>query len=168
MASEIVMNVGEALVGDGNEVAHIDLLIGSKSGPVGVAFANALANQSAGHTNLLAVLTPNLIAKPATVMITKVTIKGMKQAVQMFGPAQYGVAKAVADSMAEGTIPAGQADDLVIVCGVFIHPQAEDSQKILKYNYEATKLAIANAMKGSPTAAEITAKKDSVKHPFAG
>jgi len=74
----------------------------------------------------------------------------------------------VADSMAEGTIPAGQADDLVIVCGVFIHPQAEDSQKILKYNYEATKLAIANAMKGSPTAAEITAKKDSVKHPFAG
>jgi 5,6,7,8-tetrahydromethanopterin hydro-lyase len=168
MASEIVMNVGEALVGDGNEVAHIDLLIGSKSGPVGVAFANALANQSAGHTNLLAVLTPNLIAKPATVMITKVTIKGMKQAVQMFGPAQYGVAKAVADSVAEGTIPAGQADDLVIVCGVFIHPQAEDSQKILKYNYEATKLAIANAMKGSPTAAEITAKKDSVKHPFAG
>jgi 5,6,7,8-tetrahydromethanopterin hydro-lyase len=124
------MYVGEGLVGDGNEIAHIDLLIGSKSGPVGVAFANALANQSAGHTNLLAVLTPNLAVKPATVLVTKVTIKGMKQAVQMFGPAQYAVAKAVADCVADGTIPADQAEELVIVCGVFIHPAAEDDAKI--------------------------------------
>ena len=98
------MYIGEALVGDGNEIAHIDLLIGGKDGPVGVAFANALARQSAGHTNLLAVLTPNLAVKPATVLITKVTIKGMKQAVQMFGPAQAAVAKAVADSVADGVI----------------------------------------------------------------
>src|ERR671935_142692 len=104
------MFIGEALVGEGNEVAHIDLLIGSKDGPVGVAFANALARQSEGHSNLLAVLTPNLICKPATVLITKVTIKGAKQAVQMFGPAQHAVAKAVADSVAEGIIPKGDAD----------------------------------------------------------
>jgi 5,6,7,8-tetrahydromethanopterin hydro-lyase len=168
MASSIVLNIGEALVGEGNEIAHIDLLIGSKSGPVGSAFAEALANQSAGHTNLLAVLTPNLIAKPATILVTKVTIKGMKQAVQMFGPAQYAVAKAVADSVAAGTIPAGDAEDLVIICGVFIHPAAEDNAKILKYNYEATKLSIERAMTGLPTVAEITAQKDSVKHPFSG
>ncbi|MGO9470940.1 MAG: formaldehyde-activating enzyme [Isosphaeraceae bacterium] len=168
MASDIVMNIGEALVGDGNEVAHIDLLIGSKTGPVGAAFANALANQSAGHTNLLAVLEPNLVAKPATVLVTKVTMKGLKQVLQMFGPAQYAVAKAVADCVAEGTIPASQADDLVIVCGVFIHPAADDNAKILKYNYEATKLSIQRAMKNLPTASEITAKKDSAKHPFAG
>ncbi len=168
MASNIIINIGEALVGEGNEIAHIDLMIGDKTGPVGVAFANALANQSAGHTNLLAVLTPNLIAKPATVMITKVTIKGMKQAVQMFGPAQYAVAKAVADSVADGTIPASLADELVIVCGVFIHPAAEVDAKILKYNYEATKLSIERAMKSSPTIAEITSQKDTVKHPFAG
>ncbi|MFM7131084.1 MAG: formaldehyde-activating enzyme [bacterium] len=161
------MYVGEALVGDGNEIAHIDLLIGSKSGPVGVAFANALANQSAGHTNLLAVLSPNLAVKPATVMITKVTIKGMKQAVQMFGPAQYAVAKAVADSVAEGVIPADQAEDLVIVCGVFIHPAAEDDAKIQKYNYEATKEAIKNAMGGKPTAAEMVSARQSAAHPFA-
>ncbi len=168
MASEIVMNVGEALSGDGNEIAHIDLLIGSKSGPVGTAFANALARQSEGHTNLLAVLTPNVVAKPATVMITKVTIKGMKQVVQMFGPAQYAVAKAVADCVGEGTIPADAAEDLVIVCGVFIHPAAEDNAKILKYNYDATKLAIERAMKNLPSISEITAQKDTVKHPFAG
>jgi 5,6,7,8-tetrahydromethanopterin hydro-lyase len=168
MASDIVMNIGEALVGEGNEIAHIDLLIGSKTGPVGTAFANALANQSAGHTNLLAVLTPNLVAKPATVLITKVTMKGMKQVVQMFGPAQHAVAKAVADCVANGTIPASQADDLVIVCGVFIHPAAEDNAKILKYNYEATKLSIERAMKNQPTPSEITSQKDTVKHPFAG
>ena len=72
------MFIGEALDGDGNEIAHIDLMIGSKSGPVGTAFANALSTQSEGHTNLLAVLAPNIAVKPATVMVTKVTIKGMK------------------------------------------------------------------------------------------
>src|ERR1700731_5217067 len=108
MPSSIVMNIGEALAGEGNEVAHIDLLIGDKAGPVGVAFANALARQSAGHSNLLAVLAPNLAVKPAAVLITKVTIKGAKQAVQMFGPAQAAVAKAVADSVGEGVIAAKQ------------------------------------------------------------
>src|SRR5438094_3161684 len=139
------MYIGEALVGEGNEVAHIDLLIGSKDGPVGTAFANALASQTQGHSNLLAVLEPNLICKPATVLITKVTIKGAGQAVQMFGPAQAAVAKAVADSVAEGIIPKGAADDLVCVCGVFIHPEAKDDTKIHQYNYEATKPAIQRA-----------------------
>lgn len=160
--------IGEALTGDGNEIAHIDLMVGSKDGPVGVAFANALARQSEGHTNLLAVLAPNVAVKPATVMVTKVTIKGMKQAVQMFGPAQAAVAKAVADCVADGVIPKDQAEDLVIVCGVFIHPQAEDDQKIYNYNYEATKMAIANAMQSKPSADEMVAAKDSAAHPFRG
>jgi 5,6,7,8-tetrahydromethanopterin hydro-lyase len=168
MASEHTMYVGEALAGEGNEIAHIDLLIGSKDGPVGVAFATALVNQSNGHSNLLAVLEPNLLAKPATMLITKVTIKGMKQAVQMFGPAQYAVAKAVADCLADGTIPSAAAEDLVIVCGVFIHPAAEDNHKILKYNHEATKMAIVNAMKKLPSATDVVARKDQAKHPFAG
>lgn len=160
------MFIGEALVGDGNEIAHIDLLIGDKAGPVGVAFANALATQSQGHSSLLAVITPNLICKPATVMITKVTIKGAKQAVQMFGPAQAAVARAVADSVAEGVIPKDKADEYVIVCGVFIHWAAEDDNKIFQYNYDATKQAIKSAMTGSPKIDDITAKKDTVKHPF--
>jgi len=161
----MAMFIGEGLVGDGNEIAHIDLLIGDKEGPVGVAFANALATQSAGHSSLLAVVTPNLICKPATVMITKVTIKGAKQAVQMFGPAQAAVARAVVDSVNEGVIPKGKADDYVIVCGVFIHWQAADNAKIYKYNYEATKLAIKNAMAGTPKIDEIIAKKETA-HPF--
>ena len=160
------MMIGEALVGEGNEVAHIDLLIGDKAGPVGVAFANALATQSAGHSSLLAVVSPNIVCKPATVMITKVTIKGAKQAVQMFGPAQAAVAKAVADCVAEGIIPKSEADNLVIVCGVFIHWEAKDNAKIYQYNYEATKLSIQRAMRGEPKIEEILAKKDSARHPF--
>ena len=159
------MFIGEGLVGDGNEIAHIDLLIGEKTGPVGTAFANALANQSAGHSSLLAVITPNLMCKPATVMITKVTIKGAKQAVQMFGPAQAAVARAVVDSVAEGVIPKGKAEDYVIVCGVFIHWAATDDTKIYQYNYEATKLAIKTAMAGEPKIDEVIKRKDE-KHPF--
>jgi 5,6,7,8-tetrahydromethanopterin hydro-lyase len=160
------MFIGEALSGDGNEIAHIDLLIGSKDGPVGTAFAAALANQSAGHNNLLAVIAPNLICKPATVLITKVTIKGMTQAAQMFGPAQKGVAKAVADCVASGAIPKGDVENLVIVVGVFIHPAAKDDKKIYQYNYDATKLAIERAMKSEPKIDEILAKKDTAKHPI--
>ena len=162
------MFVGEALVGDGVEIAHIDLLIGNKDGPVGTAFANALARQSEGHSNLLAVLTPNLAVKPATVMITKVTIKGAKQAVQMFGPAQAAVAKAVADSVEAGVIPKDQCEDLVIVAGVFIHWEAEDDKKIYEYNYQATKDSIANAMAGKPTADEVVSGKEEAAHPFRG
>ena len=160
------MFIGEALVGDGNEIAHIDLLIGAKTGPVGTAFANALAGQSRGHSNLLAVLAPNLICKPATVLITKVTIQGAKQAVQMFGPAQAAVAKAVADSVADGVFSKAQAEELVIVCGVFIHWEAADDKKIYEYNYAATKLSIERAMKNEPKIDEILAKKDTAKHPF--
>jgi 5,6,7,8-tetrahydromethanopterin hydro-lyase len=160
------MHIGEALVGEGNEVAHIDLLVGSKDGPVGVAFATALAGQTRGHSNLLAVLTPNLVCKPATVLVTKVTIQGAKQAVQMFGPAQAAVAKAVTDCVAAGVVPKSEADNLVIVCGVFIHWDAKDDTKIYQYNYEATKLALQRAMKDEPRIDEVLSKKESAKHPF--
>ncbi len=159
------MYIGEALAGDGNEIAHIDLLIGDKNGPVGVAFANALANQKQGFSNLLAVITPNLICKPATVLITKVTIEGGKQALQMFGPAQAAVARAVVDSVAAGVIPKNEADNLVIVCGVFIHWDAKDDVKIYQFNYDAAKLAIQRAMKNEPKIDEILARKGE-KHPF--
>ena len=162
------MFIGEALVGEGNEIAHIDLLIGNKDGPVGVAFANALARQSKGHSNLLALLMPNQAVKPSTVMITKFTMDSLNQAVQMFGPAQTAVGKAVADSVADGVIPKDQAEDLVIVCGVFIHKAAEDNKKIYDFNYEATKLAISNAMSGKPTVDEMIEAKDTAEHPYKG
>lgn len=164
----MTMSVGESLVGDGNEVAHIDLLIGSKDGPVGEAFAAALLNQKEGHTNLLAVVAPNLPAKPDTIMANKVTLKGEKQVGQIFGPAQAAVSRAVVDSVSEGVIPEGDVDDLCIVVGVFIHWLAEDDKKIFDWNYEATKEAIARAMGDEPKAAAVIEQSKDARHPFAG
>ncbi len=160
------MLVGESLVGEGNEVAHIDLIIGPRGTPAETAFANALVNNKEGFTSLLAVVAPNLMTKPATVMFNKVTIKGAKQAVQMFGPAQRGVAMAVADSVEDGTIPADEADNLFICVGVFIHWQAEDDKKIQDYNYQAVRESIARAVRGEPSAQEVVSKKSAAHHPF--
>jgi 5,6,7,8-tetrahydromethanopterin hydro-lyase len=159
--------VGESLVGDGNEVAHVDLLIGPRGSAVETAFCNALTNNKDGFTSLLAVVAPNLLTKPNTILFNKVTIKGAKQAVQMFGPAQYAVAKAVADSVADGTVPADEADDLFICVGVFIHWLATDDKKNQDFNYRATKEALQRAVTGKPTAAEVTAQRNTAKHPFA-
>ena len=158
--------LGESLVGDGNEVAHIDLIIGSKSGPAGNAFANALANNKDGFTTLLAVVAPNLPAKPDTLLFNKVTIKGAKQAVQMFGPAQAAVARAVVDSVESGVIPKDRVDDLCVLVGVFIHWEAASDDKIFEYNYTATKEALARALKNEPKVADVIARAKSEKHPF--
>jgi 5,6,7,8-tetrahydromethanopterin hydro-lyase len=159
--------VGESLVGEGNEVAHIDLIIGPRGSAAETAFATALTNNKDGFTSLLAVIAPNLLCKPATILFNKVTIKGAKQAVQMFGPAQHAVAKAVADSVAEGVIPQDEAENLFICVGVFIHWDAADNKKIQDFNYRATKEALARAVAGEPKIAEVVAKRDQVKHPFA-
>jgi 5,6,7,8-tetrahydromethanopterin hydro-lyase len=161
------LRVGESLVGEGNEVAHIDLIIGPRGSAAETAFANCLTNNKDGFSSLLAVVAPNLMVKPATVMFNKVTIKGSKQAVQMFGPAQRGVAMAVADCVENGTIPADEADDLFIAVGVFIHWMAEDDAKIQEYNYKAVKESIERAVAGSPTAKEVVAAKATATHPFA-
>src|SRR5213593_3750593 len=149
--------LGESLVGEGNEVAHIDLIIGSKTGPAGRAFCNALTNNKDGFTTLLAVVAPNLPAKPDTLLFNKVTIKGAKQAVQMFGPAQSAVARAVVDSLAAGVIPKDKADDYCIMVGVFIHWDASDDTKIYDYNYQATKESIQRALARKPAFDEVIA-----------
>ncbi|KAB2943453.1 MAG: formaldehyde-activating enzyme [Candidatus Methanoperedens sp.] len=159
--------IGEALAGDGNEIAHIDLVIGPRGGPVETAFMNSLAMPREGHTPLLAVLEPNLQPKPCTLMVNKVTIKNADQAVLMFGAGQAAVAKAVIDSVEEGVIAKSDAEDLLIIVSVFIHWEAKDKQKIYDYNYEATKLAIKRAIASEPSVGEALARKDKAKHPFA-
>ena len=167
MAKITNLRVGESLVGEGNEIAHIDLIIGPRGSAAESAFANALTNNKDGFSTLLAVVAPNLLVKPATILFNKVTIKGSKQAVQLFGPAQRAVAIAVAESVEEGIIPIEEADDLFISVGVFIHWLAEDDAKIEEYNYKATKEAIARAVAGLPTVQEVLAGKNDAKHPFA-
>jgi bifunctional enzyme Fae/Hps len=160
--------VGEALVGEEPEVAHIDLIIGKKSGPAGVAFANALAQPTAGHTPILAVIRPNLPAKPSTLIVPKVTIRDLEDAEKVFGPAQSAVAKAVADAVEEGIIPKEEAEDYVVIVSVFIHPKGRDYQRIYRYNYAATKLALQRALSGFPSIDKVLEEKDKAIHGMVG
>jgi bifunctional enzyme Fae/Hps len=160
--------IGEALVGEGEEVAHIDLLIGDKHGPVGYSFAQSLSNLSAGHTPLLAVIRPNLPPKPHTVIVPKVTIKDMEDAGKIFGPAQFAVAKAVADAVEDGILPKEIIEDWVVIVSVFIHPKAKDERRIYHYNYSATKLALNRALQSYPSLEKVMYDKDRARHPFMG
>jgi bifunctional enzyme Fae/Hps len=166
--AEKVFLIGEALIGEGNEVAHIDLLLGDKDGPVGEAFASGLTNLSAGHTPLLAVIRPNLPPKPHTLLVPKVTIKNMEDVGKIFGPAQAAVAKAVADAVEDGIVPKEKIDEWVIVCSVFISPKATDFRKIYQYNYGATRLALKRALSKYPPLEKIMYDKDRAKHPIMG
>ena len=167
-AGKFVYLIGEALIGEGNEVAHIDLLMGDKNGPVGQAFAAGMTHLSAGHTPLLAVIRPNLPPKPHTLLVPKVTVKNIGDVGKIFGPAQAAVAKAVADAVEEGVIPEEKVDDWVIVCSVFVHPQAADFSKIYRYNYSATKLALKRALSKYPSLEKVMYDKDRAKHPIMG
>jgi len=160
------LRIGEALAGKDAEVAHIDLLIGEKTGPVGEAYAKAKATPSAGHEPLLAILEPNLAVKPTTVIIPTVTTRSMRQASMVYGPAQTAVAKAVADSVADGTIPKAAVDDLIIIAGVFVHPTAVDRQRVYINNYKAMRHAIRKAIENRPTVGEMLQNKERAKHPF--
>ncbi|MFZ0006256.1 bifunctional 5,6,7,8-tetrahydromethanopterin hydro-lyase/3-hexulose-6-phosphate synthase [Methanoregula sp.] len=160
--------VGEALIGEGAEIAHIDLLLGNKDGPVGSAFANAVSQLSMGHTPLLAVVRPNLLTKPATVIIPKVTLKGMEQVNEMFGPVQAAVAKAVADSLEEGVFANVDIEDIAIIASAFVHPDAKDYNRIYRYNYGATKLALRRALDKFPDEKTLIYEKDRAAHGIMG
>jgi 4-hydroxy-tetrahydrodipicolinate synthase len=160
------LRVGEALAGQGAEVAHIDLLIGKKTGPVAEAFAKAKATPTPGHEPLLAILEPNLSVKPVTLIVPTVTITGMRQASMVYGPAQTAVAKAVVDSVADGTIPKEAVEELIIVANVFVHPTAVDRQRVYINNYKAMRHAIRKTIEGRPDMDELIENKDRSKHPF--
>jgi len=161
-------HIGEALVGEGPELAHVDLVLGEKDGPVGAAFANALSQLSAGHTPLLAVIRPNLMAKPATLVIPKVTLRKGTQVREMFGPVQAAVAKAVADSVEEGAFGDRDLESLVILASIYLDPEASDYNRIYRYNYGATKLAITRALDDFPDRKTLLYEKDRAPHAVMG
>jgi formaldehyde-activating enzyme len=160
------LRVGEALAGQGAELAHIDLLLGKKDGPLGEAFAKAKAAPTPGHEPLLAILEPNLAVKPVTLIVPTVTITGMRQASMVYGPAQSAVAKAVVDSVADGTIPKEAAEELIIIANVFVHPTAVDRQRVYINNYKAMRHGIRKAIEDRPGIDELIENKDRSKHPF--
>lgn len=160
------LRIGEALAGKDSEVAHIDLMIGKKDGPVGEAYAKAKANPTPGHEPLVAILEPNVVVKPVTLMVPTVTIKSMRQASMVYGPAQAAIAKAVADSLGESVIPQEAAEDIIIIVNVFVHPSAVDRHRVYINNYKAMRHAVRRAIEGRPSVSEVLENKDRSRHPF--
>lgn len=168
--------IGEGLVledrpdGSGPDllnVAHIDLVMGPRGSAAEDAFCRTLTDQKQGVNGLLAIAAPNMMVKPNTVMFNKVTIKDGRQAVQMFGPAQRGVAMAVMECVEEGIIPLEEADDVYICVGVFIDHKADIDERIQDWNYRATKMAIVSAIAREPKAADVVKQFREASHPFA-
>ncbi len=159
------LRTGEALVDpDSNEVAHIDLLIGSVDGPVGQAYASALASPSKEREALQVILEPNMAVKPPTIIVPTVPVGGMRDASMVYGPGQAGVARAVAKSVEDGILP--ETDDLVLIANVFVHPSASRRNRVFINNYKAMRHAIRRAMEGRPTAREAVENADNARHPF--
>jgi len=159
------LRTGEALVDpDTNEVAHIDLLIGEVDGPVGKAYAEALARPSKDREALQVILEPNMAVKPPTIIVPTVPVRGMRDASFVYGPAQEAVAKAIAQSVEDGILPA--TDELVMITHVFVHPSASSRRRVYVNNMKAMRHAIRKAMEGRPTAGEAVKNAKNSRHPF--
>ncbi|MHA2400965.1 MAG: 4-hydroxy-tetrahydrodipicolinate synthase [Promethearchaeota archaeon] len=164
--SDFRLKVGESLVGNRPELAHIDLLIGDKNGPVGNAYAQALANPEEGREGLQVILEPNMQVKPATVMIPTIRPTSMRHASLTYGPAQAAIAKAIMQCVEDGILPKELAEEIVIIVNVFVHPSASARKRIFINNYKATRNAIRKAMEGLPTVDDGIKNAESARHPF--
>jgi 4-hydroxy-tetrahydrodipicolinate synthase len=164
--SDFRLKVGESLVGSRAELAHIDLLIGNKEGPVGDAYARALTHPAKGREGLQVILEPNMQVKPATIMIPTVKVTSLRHASLTYGPAQAAVAKAVMKCVEDGILPREAAEDILIVVNVFVHPSASARKRIFINNYKATRNAIRKAMEGLPTVDDGIKNAESARHPF--
>ncbi|WP_250005480.1 formaldehyde-activating enzyme [Actinoplanes sp. M2I2] len=146
------MQIGESAHGEDLNAAHVNTVLGPRSGPVGTAWATALATPTVGHVPFIAVLQPSVAAKPFTLFVTKATPETDEHRSLTWGPAQAGVAAGVADAVAEGVISAEQCDSDVIIASVWVNPRAHDADAVYRNNRKATAAALRNGATGFPGA----------------
>jgi 5,6,7,8-tetrahydromethanopterin hydro-lyase len=158
--------IGESFIGAGAEAAHINTVLGHRAGPVGTAWATALASPSAGHTPFVAVLRPGIPVKPLTLFVNKAAIAGAEHGTLTWGAAQAGVAGGVADAVADGIISASDADDLVLIAAVWVDPSARDADLVYANNRAATKAALQAGFQSRPDMTEVLAARAAPSNPF--
>ncbi len=166
LMADNVMLIGESFVGDGADAAHVNTVLGRRDGPVGVAWATALATPRPGNAAFVAVVRPGLPAKPLTLFVSKATVAGDEHAALTWGAAQAGVATGVADAVAEGTISEAEADELVLIAAVWVNPAAYDATRVYKNNREATAAALRAGAAGEPSVADMLAARDHPVNPY--
>jgi formaldehyde-activating enzyme len=175
MAERIVMRTGEALVeGDKDYLcAEPEVVIGELDGPVGHALANLIGDQVKGHTRVYAILNSDVQVRPATVMVSKVTVKDARYTGILMGTVQAGIANGVLDAVRAGDIPKEKVNDLGIIYSVWLDPTVLDVPEgevdhagLFRVNREATAKAIRKAMRHEPTIDWLLANQDQVSHYF--
>lgn len=158
--------IGEGFEGPGVNLAHINVLVGPRNGPAGQAFATALATPSAGHAPFVVIAQPGVPAKPLTLYVNKAPIASDFHGNATWGASQAGIARAVAESLEDGTLPAEADNEWVIVTANWVNPAADDLDAVFKNNYRATRNAIKAALLGLPAKAEVFAAARHVSNPF--
>lgn len=160
------MAIGEAFVGEGAEAAHVNTVLGRRDGPVGTAWATALASPSTGHAPFVAVVRPGLPAKPLTLFVNKAAIASDRHGTLTWGAAQAGVAGGVADAVAAWGLDDDGADALVLIAAVWVAPDAEDADLVYANNRAATAQALAAGRDGRPHLADVLAAAEAPGNPF--
>jgi 5,6,7,8-tetrahydromethanopterin hydro-lyase len=160
------MLIGESYIGEGAEAAHVNTVLGERSGPVGVAWATALATPSAGHAPFVAVVLPGIPVKPMTLFVNKAQIADEQHGNLTWGAAQAGVAGGVADAVSEGIISAEDADADLLIAAVWVNPAARDADKVYANNRTATREALRAGVAGTPRIADVLAARDRPANPF--
>ena len=158
---DLTLCVGEGFAGPPfSELAHIDLLLGKKDGPVGKAIARAQNEPRPGHE--LAVLGD----RPLTLLVPTVTVRGAKARQLVYEEAASGVKLALEHAIAHHNLPEAILDDVCLIANVFVHPAASIRQRVKINNSTAMRAAIRKALEGRPTLQELIAEKEAARHPF--
>ena len=173
MTEKIVMRVGEALVAGGpaGTAAEPEVVIGEMNGPFGTAFANLLGNQAKGHSKVLAIMNTDVMVRPPTLMISKVTVKNDKYTNILMGTVQAAIANGVLDSVRNGNLPKNKVDDLGIIVSVWLNPSVAkdenlDHKILFDIHRKATATAISKAMNNEPNIDWLLENQDSIIHKY--
>jgi 5,6,7,8-tetrahydromethanopterin hydro-lyase len=160
------MLIGESFIGEGAEAAHVNTVLGDRAGPVGTAWATALATPGSGHTPFVTVLRPGLPVKPLTLFVNKATVAGAEHSQLTWGAAQAGVAAGVADAVSEGIVSTADADRHLLIAAVWVDPAAQDADKVYANNRAATKQALRSGAEGLPQMADVLSAAGQPTNPF--
>jgi 5,6,7,8-tetrahydromethanopterin hydro-lyase len=141
-------------------------VLGPRDGPVGIAWATALATPRAGHASFVVVARPNMPVKPPTLFVNQAEIRGEEHGFLHWGAAQAAVARGVLESVAEGTIPAEEVEGLALIAAVWVDWAASDEEEVYANNVEATRAALASAAERRPRLEELLAIASEPANPF--
>ncbi len=173
MTEKIIMRVGEALVAGGpaGTAAEPEVVIGELNGPFGTAFANLIGDQVKGHSKVLAIMNTDIMVKPATLMVSKVTVNKDRYTNILMGTVQAAIANGVLDSVRNGDIPKQKANDLGIIVSVWLNPSVAtddnlDHKILFDIHRKATTHAIHKAMNNEPTIDWLLDNQESIVHKY--